>query len=93
MISMFTVNFAFLVSAACGQVSSDIDQRFQQDALQRVFGSSGFAERFAESYLAENDVVPAVTADEQLVVQEVQQLLSEDNRDEAEALLLSLIHI
>ena len=87
MISMFTVNFAFLVSAACGQVSSDIDQRFQQDALQRVFGSSGFAERFAESYLAENDVVPAVTADEQLVVQEVQQLLSEDNRDEAEALL------
>ena len=38
MISMFTVNFAFLVSAACGQVSSDIDQRFQQDALQRVFG-------------------------------------------------------
>ena len=87
MISMFTVNFAFLVSATCGQVSSDIDQRFQQDALQRVFGSSGFAERFAESYLAENDVVPAVTADEQLVVQEVQQLLSEDNRDEAEALL------
>ena len=87
MISMFTVNFAFLVSAACGQVSSDMDQGLQQDALQRVFGSPGFAERFAESYLAENDVVPSVTADEQLVVQEVQQLLSEDNRDEAEALL------
>ena len=37
MISMFTVNFAFLVSAACGQVSSDMDQGLQRDALQRVF--------------------------------------------------------
>ena len=87
MISMFTVSFGFLVSAACGQLPSESDQGFQQDVLQRVFASAGFAERFAESYLAENDVVPAVSADEQLVVQEVQQLLSEDNRDEAEVLL------
>ena len=87
MISICTVSFGFLVAAVCGQTSSESGPGMEQEALQRVFASVGFAERFAESYLAENDVVPAVSADEQLVVQEVQQLLSEDNRDEAEKLL------
>ena len=87
MISICTVSFGFLVAAVCGQTSSESGPGMEQEALHRVFASVGFAERFAESYLAENDVVPAVSADEQLVVQEVQQLLSEDNRDEAEKLL------
>ena len=87
MISICTVSFGFMFAAVCGQNSSEIGPRIEQEALQRVFASVGFAERFAESYLAENDVVPSVSADEQLVVQEVQQLLSEDSRDEAERLL------
>ena len=87
MISNFTLSIGLLVSAACGGLPLENGPELQRDALQNVFSSSGFAERFAESYLAENDVVPAVSADEQMVVQEVQQLLSEDSRDEAEALL------
>ena len=87
MISICTVSFGFMFAAVGGQNSSKIGPTIEQEALQRVFASVGFAERFAESYLAENDVVPSVSADEQLVVQEVQQLLSEDSRDEAERLL------
>ena len=77
MISNFTLSIGLLVSAACGGLPLENGPELQRDALQNVFSSSGFAERFAESYLAENDVVPAVSADEQMVVQEVQQLLSE----------------
>ena len=87
MISNFTLSIGLLVSAACGDLPLENGPDLQRDALQNVFSSPGFAERFAESYLAENDVVPAVSADEQIVVQEVQQLLSEDNRDQAETLL------
>ena len=57
------------------------------DVELKIWNDPAFQKRFAESYLAETEIEPRVTAEEREIMLEVMELISSDKMDEAAAML------
>mgnify|MGYP002628598938 CR=1 FL=1 len=80
-----------LLETFASAVPSELVESKDVEAALRlsIWSSPSFQRRFQESYLAETEVEPTLTADERLRMQKVLELLSEDKTEAAVELLIT----